>query len=98
MKCTKTFAKSPYSPAILDAQAPVKIDRYVVLDSPEWRKTDDDPKTTKALLRFGLQSDSLMVDVNGRVWSQEFRGKCCPIHFECGNELIGIRLSQQAAN
>jgi len=91
--------RSQLTLAQLDQQAMVKIDHYVVLDSPEHKQLDDDIKSTHMVLEFGIRAHSLMVDVNGRVWSQPYNGVCHPLHFPLPDgRLIGLKIINQAAN
>ena len=92
------------SPKELDAQSPIKIDRFVEIGSEEHRYLDDNVEFTKTCLK-GLKDapDSpafLSLDRDGRVWSAKPNedGKYYPLHFEHGKRLIGYRNSKFAAN
>ena len=87
------------SPKELDAQSAIKIDRWIAIDSEEWKELDDNPALTKKFLRLGFQEPAyLFTDTLGRVWGRGENGKYYPFHFNKGKTLIGYRLPQKAAN
>ncbi len=89
------------SPKELEAQSPVKIERWVDIDSEEWRELDDTPAFTKKCLKVGFEEPAFMfTDSLGRVWCKPSEeGKpYFPFHFEYGSTLIGYRISKKAAN
>jgi hypothetical protein len=88
------------SPKELDQQCPIIIDRWLSVDSQEWRELDPDPGLTKKMLRICFDADAIETDSLGRVWSkptnpQDIRR---PFHFNVGKKLYGIRLATKAAN
>ena len=88
-------------PKELEAQSPVKIVRWVDIDSDDWRELDDTPAFTKKCLKFGFEEPAFMFcDSLGRVWCkpQEEGKPFVPFHFEYGSTLIGYRISKKAAN
>jgi hypothetical protein len=87
------------TPVELDAQSPVKIDRWVEVDSKEHRDLDENPSMARKWINLGLREPAyLFTDVNGRVWGKGENGKYYPFHFKSGKSLIGYRLSERAAN
>ncbi len=86
------------SPRELDAQSKIKIDRWIDIDSKEWRELDDDPGLTKKFLKLGFEESYLFTDTDGRVWGKGEDGRYYPYHFSSGKKKIGYRLPKKAAN
>lgn len=83
----------------LEAQSPVKIDRWVDVYSEECRMMDDTYDFTKKIMRLGFEDGWMFTDSEGRIWGKDKTGgPCFPFHFEYGNQLIGYRISKRAAN
>lgn len=88
-------------PAALDAQSKIKIDRWVDLDSEEWKSLEDDDAqwATKKFLKVGFREPAFFfTDTNGRVWGKGEDGLYYPYHFNHGKTLIGYRIPTKAAN
>jgi len=87
------------SPSELDKQSPIKIDKWLNIDSEECREKDPDHSLTKKWLRIGLEDKFLFTDSQGRLWG---RGKQSnqyfPYHFNVGEKLYGFRLAATAVN
>ena len=89
----------PISPEELDKQSPVKIDRWVVVGTEEWKSMDDNPDFSKKIIAKGmLEPAFLFTDRLGRIFGRNQVGYFYPLHFEHGKELIGYRLADRAAN
>lgn len=87
-------------PVDLDRQSPVKIDRWLDVDSEEFKRIDPDTWVTKQLLRRGLACDALMTDSDGRVWSNPIdpNDKRFPLNFTEGGITYGYRIPERAHN
>lgn len=86
-------------PKELDAQSKIKIDRWVDIDSEEWRDLDDDPGLTKRLIKIGFQKpEYFFTDSLGRIWGRGEDGFFYPFHFSSYGKNIGYRLPKKAAN
>lgn len=91
--------KLELNPEQLDAQCPVKIDRWIDIDSEEAKRIDDNRAFTKKIIKIGFEGSYLFIDTHGRLWGKT--KKCdqySPLHIEHGNKLIGYRMSKNAAN
>lgn len=88
----------PISPKDLDKQSPVKIDRWLDLNSEECYAKDPDIALTKKWLKIGAEEGFLMVDSNGRIWGKGKSNNFFPYHFNVGSTNYGFRLSMKAAN
>lgn len=86
------------TPQELDAQNPIKIERWIDLDTEEWREMDDDPGLTKKMMKIGFEAGALFLDSNGRIWGKGEGGKYYPFHFDRGPKNYGYRLPKKAAN
>ena len=88
------------SPKELDAQSPVKISRWLDIDSEECKELDQDRQFTNKILRFGFEDKWLKVDAQGRVFGLDPQNNLYyPLHFEGRKkELIGYRITKKAAN
>jgi hypothetical protein len=88
------------SPKQLDAQNPIKIDRWLDLHSDECRSIDDNREFTLHCLKLGMREPAfLFTDSRGYLWgSGKEPGKYYPFHLEHGNKLIGLKLSTKASN
>lgn len=87
------------SPQELDAQSPIKITRWVDIDSEEFYDLDDDPGLTKKFLRIGFREPAFFFcDTLGRIWGKGENGIYYPYHFNRGKTLYGYRISKKAAN
>ena len=89
------------NPIDLDKQSPIKIDRWIDVDSEEWREKDDTPAFTKKCLRYGLEENGFFIlDSLGRVWAKP-NGTSpfyIPFHFNLRGKTYGYRLTTKAAN
>ncbi len=95
-------------PDLLDRQSPVKVNRWIDIDSDECKELDQDRKFTKKILLMGFQDNGpddpawMYVDGLGRVWGKDPRNPSSqhyPLHFETARgELIGYRIVKKAAN
>ena len=90
--------KLDISPATLDAQATIKINRWLDLDSEECRAKDDNHSLTKQWLKIGMEAKFLFADPNGRIWGRGENGVYFPYHFNVGSTLYGYRIAKQASN
>jgi hypothetical protein len=87
------------TPKELDAQSPIKIDRWVDVSSAECKELDDTYAFTKKCIAIGMEDKWMFVDSLGRIWGKSSDSTTCfPFHFEHGKQLIGYRLSTRAAN
>ena len=86
------------SPAVLDQQSEVKIDKWIDINSEECKDKDDNLKLTKSWLKMGVEDGYLQADRLGRIWGKGKEGKFYPYHLEYGKKLYGIRLAVVAAN
>ena len=89
------------SPSELDRQSPVKIVRWIDVDSEEAKANDDNRALTKQMLKMGFQEPAFMfVDTLGRIWGKGKEGSFYPFHFELGPTrlLYGFKISAKAAN
>ena len=87
------------TPRELDAQSPIKIDRWVEVDSQEHKNLEENPGMARKMINLGLKEPAyLFTDTLGRVWGKGENGKYYPFHFKSGKTLIGYRLSERAAN
>ena len=92
------------TPAALDAQSEVHIDRYVDMGSEEARMLDEDPDLTKKFFKIGVEAGALRIDSNGRVWGLNKTTEVFyPFHTESVSEsgitkLIGFRIAKKASN
>lgn len=87
------------SPAELDKQSPVHIDRWIDLDSQESKDLDPDRALTKKMVRIGFEDKWMITDTLGRIWGfNKEKNIFFPFHFENGKELIGYRIAKNAAN
>ena len=85
------------SPQQLDQQSPVKIERWLDIDSEECCAKDPDIALTKKWLRIGLEDKFLFLDTYGRVWGKG-KEKYYPYHFNIGPKNYGFRVAKKAAN
>jgi hypothetical protein len=84
------------SPAELDAQSKIHVDRWIEFESEEWRELDDNPDFTKKIVRLGFQEPAyLFTDLNGRIWGRGEDGRYYPFHFSKGSINIGYRMSKR---
>ena len=87
------------SPKELDAQALIKVDAWVDIDSERLHEVDDDPALTKKWIRMLMKEPAyLFADSDGRVWGKGVDGFYYPYHVPHGKKLYGIRISRKAAN
>lgn len=87
------------TPAQLDAQCPVKIDRWVDVHSDECKVIDDDLHWfTLKCMKIGFEDGWMFTDSLGRLWGKGKDNKLFPYHTEYGKELVGYRISARAAN
>jgi hypothetical protein len=83
----------------LDAQSPIRIDRWVDAGSEECLMLDPDYDITKMMMRVGFKDPPfLFTDSAGRIWGTSDGDKYFPLHFENRGKLIGYRLPKKAAN
>ena len=97
-KLSLDIKKLPMSPEELDKQSPVKIDKWLDIDSEECRDKDPDIALTKKWLRIGAEDGFLMVDSLGRIWGRGEKGYFFPYHFDYGKKNYGFRLAVTASN
>lgn len=90
--------KLDISPTVLDAQATIKVDRWLDLDSEECRAKDDDHALTKKWLKIGMDAKFLFADPSGRIWGRGENNIYFPYHFNVGKTLYGYRISKSASN
>lgn len=89
----------PISPKELDKQSPVKIDRWVVVGTEEWKRLDDNHDLSKKIIANGMLDPAyLFTDRMGRIFGRNQQGYFYPLHFEYGKELIGYRIAVRASN
>lgn len=87
------------SPAGLDAQSKIHVDRWIELYSEEWRMLDETPEFTKQIVKLGFKEPAyLFTDTNGRIWGKGEDGRYYPFHFNHGAKVIGYRITKRAAN
>ena len=87
------------SPSQLDNQSPVKIVRWLDIDSNELNQIDNYYSLTKKWLAMLLNNDTFKLDSLGRVWGfNKDKNQYYPYHIEYNNQLIGIKVSKKAAN
>lgn len=87
------------APKELDAQSKIKVDRWIDVDSEEWRELDDDPALTKRMIKLGFQKpEYFFADTMGRIWGKGEDGRYYPFHFTSYGKNIGYRLPKKAAN
>lgn len=87
------------SPKSLDAQSVIRIDEWVVLDSPKHKDTDGEYNASKNMLEVGSENGFLQIDSLGRIWVQaEKEDQFYPYHYEHGSKLYGLRIATAAAN
>ena len=87
------------SPVALDAQSKIHVDRWVELDSQEWRELEETPAFTKKIVALGFKEPAyLFTDMLGRIWGKGEDGLYYPFHMNKGAKVIGYRISKRAAN
>ena len=81
----------------LDQQSSVRIDKWIELDSEEWKNVDDNPSFTKKCIKIGFEEKFIFTDSLGRLWC---KGSNCyhPFHLEYKNCYYGLKISAKAAN
>lgn len=86
-------------PSELDKQCPIQIERWIEIDSEEWRDMDNMPDFTKKILRYGFEDNWLYTDDLGRIWGKpKDGGPHWPLHFDYGTKKYGYRISKKAVN
>jgi hypothetical protein len=87
------------SPAELDTQTKIKVNRWIEVGSEEWRMLDETPEFTKKIIALGFKEPAyLFTDANGRIWGKGEDGFFYPFHFKQGSTVIGYRLTKRAVN
>ena len=86
------------TPADLDKQSPIKIDKWLDIDSEECKEKDPDRALSKKWMKICMEDGFLFTDSLGRVWGRGETGVCFPYHFNVGKRLYGFRVSAKAAN
>lgn len=87
------------TPTELDSQSPVKVDRWIDFNSEESKTLDTARVVTKQAIRIGFSRGIMMFDTFGRVWGlNDEDKKFYPLHFKKGDQVIGYRMSERAAN
>lgn len=96
------------SPQELDAQSPVKIDRWIDVGSQDHKDLDEDRQFTMKLIHMGFDDGGpndpawMYTDAKGRIWGHDPRNPekpHYPLHFDGPRgEKIGYRLPKKAAN
>lgn len=87
-------------PQELEAQSPIKIDRWVDVHSSDCKEIDGDLHAfTLKCIKIGFEDGAMFVDNLGRIWCKwKSEGPCFPFHTEFGKQFIGYRLASKAAN
>lgn len=86
-------------PIDFEKQSPVLITRWLDVDSEEAKCLDENRALTKKMLKLGFEEKFMILDSLGRIWGlNKETGVYFPFHFENGKELIGYRISKNAAN
>lgn len=88
------------SPAALDAQSPIKIDEWVVVNSDKHKETDEDYLSSEQMLLTGAENGFLKVDNLGRIWARGPGEEFLPYHYDSktGNQFLGLRILAFAVN
>lgn len=87
------------SPQEFDNQSPVKIDRWIDIDSKEAIEKDENRPLTKKMIMIGFEDGWMTFDSLGRIFGKDpKRNIYFPFHFECGKELVGFRMAKKATN
>lgn len=88
------------TPAELDAQSKIKVDRWIEVHSQECKDIDDGLHWfTIKCMNIGFEDGFMFVDTLGRIWGRNREtSECYPFHTEHGKELVGYRLAKKAAN
>jgi hypothetical protein len=87
------------TPAELDSQSKVHIDKWLDVDSLECRELDDNHAFAKKCIRLGFQEPAyLFTDSLGRIFGKGENGYYYPFYFTSYGKNIGYRLSKTAAN
>jgi hypothetical protein len=91
--------KLSLTPEELDRQSPIKIDKWLDIDSEECKDKDPDHALTKKWLKMCAKDNFLQVDKHGRVWGKgPNQESYFPYHFDYGKKKYGFRLALAAAN
>ena len=87
------------SPKKLDAQALIRVDRWLDVHSSECRELDTNHWLTLKFIKLGFEEPAyLAVDLDGRIWGKGVNGIYYPFHFTYFGKNIGYRLAKKAAN
>jgi hypothetical protein len=81
----------------LSAGTQIVIDRWVEFGTSEWLRLDDDVESTRYILGVGEDTQTLLLDELGGVWTAPQHGSH-PFHIEANGQKIGIRLPNKALN
>lgn len=86
----------------LDKMHSIKIDRWLDVNSSEWKELDDDYQFTKKIIKIGFEGSPtyFIVDELGRIFGRhQDQTSYHPLHIETkSGKLIGAKLSSKAAN
>ena len=80
----------PLSHEELTKQSPVKIDKWLDIDSEECKDKDPDIALTKKWLKIGFEDKFLFTDEQGCIWGRGKEGRFFPYHFDYGKKLYGL--------
>lgn len=86
------------SDAALDQQSPVKIAKWLDVDSEECRNCDPDLALTKKWIKLLMsgKDPALFTDASGRIWGKGNEGKFYPFHFDYGTLQYGFKIVTKA--
>lgn len=99
MNYSKT-TKLNINPLELDNQSPIKINRWMNVESEAFKDMDDNEEFTKTILKMGFESPQfLWLDSKGRIWGKgNEKDKYYPLHLTYGGLNIGFMISRTASN
>lgn len=84
------------TPAELDAQSPIKVNRWVDVHSDECKIIDDGTHDfTLLCIKYGMEDGSMFTDSLVRLWGKWGNGPCHPFHAEYGSQIIDFPRKQQ---
>lgn len=86
------------TPQQLDNQSPVKIDEWVVVDSPRFRQLDTTPAFTHKVIKLGFEDKWMYADSSGRLFCRFENQPHTPFHFDVDGKLYGYVMPEKAAN
>jgi len=87
------------TPAELDRQAPVHVDEWVEIGSPQFQEIVGDLRSFHYILKMGLQEPAFLhVDNCGRLWGKGDGDGWFPFHDVVGGKTYGYKMSARAPN